>query len=97
MNHVIYFKRSYLLLYNYYPYSSINNFSLPITSECRAEKKSQKAVSTSNPVIRVSDTGFLQSFDTLGRALVLVTGIDNNGLKQTLTLVVEVSKLRYYF
>lgn len=44
------------------------------------------------PVVSVSETGVLESYGTYGYAMVLIVATDEEGLKQTLTVVIEVIK-----
>lgn len=51
----------------------------------------RKSLSVPNPIISVSDTGVLSSNGITGHTMLLITTIDEFGLKQTISLVVEVS------
>ncbi|XP_970065.4 nuclear pore membrane glycoprotein 210 [Tribolium castaneum] len=51
--------------------------------------------STPVATITVTETGYLQSFGTVGFAQLLITATDELGLKQTLTYVVEVKPVHY--
>lgn len=50
-----------------------------------------KSLSIPNPIISVSDTGLLTSNGVTGHTMLLITSVDEYGLKQTISIVVEVS------
>lgn len=68
-------------------------FRLPATGVLSSEETEEslgKSLSLPNPIITVSDTGFVQSYGLLGSVTVLVTSTDEYGLKQTLTIAIHV-------
>lgn len=56
--------------------------------------ENKKSLSIPNPIISVSDKGLLSSTGVTGHTMLLITSVDEYGLKQTITVVVEVSKNR---
>lgn len=66
-------------------------FSLPGEQVPSTELLADKAVYTSSDrIVTLTSTGLLQSYGVLGHALLIITSIDKNGLKQRLNIVVEV-------
>lgn len=65
--------------------------SLPGEQVPSTELLADKAVYTSSDrIVTLSSSGLLQSYGVLGHALLIITSIDKNGLKQRLNIVVEV-------
>nr|XP_022913052.1 nuclear pore membrane glycoprotein 210 isoform X1 [Onthophagus taurus] len=54
---------------------------------------SYKLIGDDQSIVTVTSQGMLKSEDQLGYAMVLITSIDNHGLKQTLSLIVEVKPI----
>ncbi|XP_057657575.1 nuclear pore membrane glycoprotein 210 [Diorhabda carinulata] len=50
---------------------------------------------TGDVIVSISPTGLLQSYGVLGQTLLIVTAMDELGLKQRLTMVVEVRAIQY--
>lgn len=50
-----------------------------------------KSISIGRPLLTVSNDGIVQSYGTLGRAMVVITVMDDHGLRQTLSVIVQVS------
>lgn len=54
--------------------------------------ENRKSLSIPNPIISVSDTGVLSSSGVTGHTMLQITSVDEYGLKQTINIVVEVSR-----
>lgn len=54
-----------------------------------------KSITVPNPLVTVTETGVLQSYGNIGRVMVIVTASDDYGLKQSITLVVQVKPIHY--
>lgn len=48
-----------------------------------------------NTAVTVSDTGLLQSYGIIGRVMVVITAADDHGLKQAVTVVVQIKPIHY--
>lgn len=55
----------------------------------------QRMSSVQQPVVTVTKTGFLETHGTFGTAMVIVTAVDEYGLKQTLNLIIDVKPIHY--
>lgn len=56
----------------------------------------ERSLSVPNPTVTVSDCGLLQSYSTFGQAQIIIISTDEYGLKQTLSIAVEVKKFNHF-
>lgn len=59
------------------------------------ELLADKSVTSSETIITISRTGFLKSYGVLGHALIMIIATDEQGQKQSLSIVVEVKTIHY--
>lgn len=57
--------------------------------------KVQGLITTPDTIITVSEDGVIKTYNNLGYAMVLVTAVDEQGLKHTLNFIVEVTTAEY--
>lgn len=67
---------------------------LPGDGSPSTELLADKSV-TSDVIVTVSPTGLLKSYGVLGHVLLLITATDEMGLKQVLSIVVEIKTVHY--
>lgn len=51
----------------------------------------KSVITTNRKLVSVNNQGVVTSHGNLGRAMVVLTGVDEHGLKQTLNIIVQVS------
>lgn len=56
----------------------------------------RQSVSIPRAIVSVSNNGVISSHGVIGRAMVVITVIDELGLKQTLSVVIDVSTFIFY-
>lgn len=54
-----------------------------------------KSVTIPNNIVTISETGILQSYGSIGRTMIVITSMDDQGLKQAVTFVVLVKPVHY--
>ncbi|XP_023018857.2 nucleoporin 210 [Leptinotarsa decemlineata] len=74
--------------------SSKVTYFLPGDKAPSTELLADKSI-TSDIIVTVTPTGLLQSYGVLGHALLMATTTDEQGLKQYLSIVVEVKPIQY--
>ncbi|GJQ66575.1 hypothetical protein Trydic_g4553 [Trypoxylus dichotomus] len=86
------------------PYSSLQiktnmdsqyQVSYRLIGEDSTSSQSQRSLTIPNPLVTITEDGILKSRGILGYSMVLVVAYDNHGLKQTLSLIVEVKPIYY--
>lgn len=83
------------------PYSNLQLISnldgqLKITYSLHDDfTQEDKSVTVLNSLVTVTDSGELQSYGNLGRVMVIISASDDHGLKQSITLVVQVKSIHY--
>ncbi|CAH1116509.1 unnamed protein product [Phaedon cochleariae] len=69
-------------------------YSLPGDQAPSTELLADKSV-TNDVIVSITPTGTLKSFGVLGHTLLIITATDEQGLKQRLSIVVEVKVIQY--
>lgn len=64
-------------------------YSLP-GPEPPSDPDNHKSLTLPNSIVTLSKSGLLQSYGAFGKTMILVTSLDEYGLKQTLSFIVEV-------
>ncbi|KAB0791745.1 hypothetical protein PPYR_03545 [Photinus pyralis] len=72
-------------------------YEIPSVSEPVAASGSsnKKSLSIPHPLVTVSNTGLVQSYDKFGIASIIISAMDQFGLKQTINVAVEVKPVHF--
>ncbi|KRT81282.1 hypothetical protein AMK59_6258, partial [Oryctes borbonicus] len=74
-----------------------NNYqvSYRLIGEDSSSSQKERSLTIPNPLVTITEEGVLKSHGILGYSMVLVIAYDDYGLKQTLSLIVEVKPIHY--
>lgn len=74
---------------------STSKIAYKLVGEDSVDSKSQRSLAIPKPIVTITETGELKSHATIGYSMVLIIAYDEHGLKQTLSLIVEVKPIHY--
>ncbi|KAI4468828.1 nuclear pore membrane glycoprotein [Holotrichia oblita] len=72
-----------------------SQISYKLIGEDSSDSQNQRSLTIPNPLVTITEDGVLQSHGMVGYSMVLVMAYDDHGLKQTLSLIVEVKPIYY--